>query len=70
VTAAFNTEAFNSQVAWVNGVTRVLFTVLSMGAMALAIFLIYRAVFKILPSEPGKSQFESELWDLVNKWQS
>jgi hypothetical protein len=69
VTASFDTEAFNAQVAWVNGVTRILFTVLGFGSMALAIFMIYRAVFRILPSEPGKSQFESELWDLVNKWQ-
>jgi hypothetical protein len=69
VTAAFDTEAFNQQIAWVNGVTRVLFTVVGMASMALAIFLIYRAVFKILPTEPGKSQFESELSDLVSKWE-
>jgi hypothetical protein len=41
-----------------------------MGAMALSIFFVYRAIFKVLPSEPGKSQFESELWDLIDKWRA
>lgn len=70
VTGEFDTETFNQQVAWVNGVTRVAFTVLGMGAMALAIFLAYRAIFKVLPKEEGKNQIESELWDLIDQWQA
>jgi hypothetical protein len=70
VTASFNTEAFNLQVAQVNAITRVVFTVVGMLSMMLAIGLIYRAIFKVLPKEEGKSQFESELWDLIDKWQA
>jgi hypothetical protein len=69
VTAAFDTELFNSQVATVNGVTRVLFTVIGMGVMMLAIGLVYRGIFSVLPKEEGKSQFESELWDLIHRWE-
>jgi hypothetical protein len=68
VTASFNTEAFNSQVAQVNAITRVVFIAAGMGAMAIALWLVYRAIFSILPTEEGKSQFESELWDLINRW--
>jgi hypothetical protein len=70
VTASFNTEAFNLQVAQVNAITRVVFTIVGMLSMMLAIGLIYRAIFKVLPKEEGKSQFESELWDLIDKWQA
>lgn len=68
VTAAFNTEDFNSQIAQVNAITRIIFMVAGMGAMAIALWLVYRAIFAILPKEEGKSQFESELWDLINRW--
>lgn len=69
VTAPFDTEAFNSQVAQVNAITRIGFTVAGLGAMAAAIWLMYRAIFAILPREEGKSQFESELWDLIRMWE-
>lgn len=69
VTAPFDTEAFNSQVAQVNAITRIGFTLLGFGAMAVAIWLMYRAVFRVLPREDGKSQFESELWDLIRMWE-
>lgn len=69
VTAPFDTEAFNSQVAQVNAITRIGFTVLGFGAMGLAIWLMYRAVFAVLPREEGKSQFESELWNLIRMWE-
>jgi hypothetical protein len=65
VTAAFGTEQFNMQVAEVNAITRILFTVVAFAVFALAFYLVYRAIFKVLPSEEGKSQFESEFWDLV-----
>ncbi len=68
VTAAFNTEQFNVQIAQVNAITRIAFTITGMAAMATAIWLIYRAIFAVLPKEEGKSQFESDLWDLINQW--
>jgi hypothetical protein len=34
-----------------------------------AFYLVYRAFFQVLPSEAGKSQFESEFWDLVRLWE-
>ncbi len=69
VKAVFGTEQFNSQVAEVNGITRIIFTVVAFGVFAAAFYLVYRAVFKVLPSEEGKSQFESEFWDLMKMWQ-
>ncbi|MCS6849090.1 MAG: hypothetical protein RMN52_15400, partial [Anaerolineae bacterium] len=65
VTAPFGTETFNSQVAEVNAITRIAFTLASFVVFAVAFYLAYRALFKVLPSEEGKSQFESEFWDLV-----
>jgi hypothetical protein len=29
-------------------------------------WIMYRAVYRHLPSEAGKSQLESDFWDLVN----
>ncbi|RMG65846.1 MAG: hypothetical protein D6709_01415 [Chloroflexi bacterium] len=65
VTAPFGTDTFNSQVAGVNAITRVAFTLASLVVFAAAFYLAYRALFQELPSEEGKSQFESEFWDLV-----
>lgn len=67
VTAQFGTEQFNSQVAEVNAITRILFTLVAFGTFAFAFYLSYRAIFKVLPEEEGKSQFESEFWDLMKK---
>jgi len=69
VLAPFGTESFNAQVAQVNAITRVLFPVVSLGVFAGAFYLVYRAFFRVLPSEEGKSQFESEFWDLVRLWE-
>jgi hypothetical protein len=69
VIAPFGTESFNAQVAQVNAITRVLFPVVSLGVFAGAFYLVYRAFFQVLPSEAGKSQFESEFWDLVRLWE-
>jgi hypothetical protein len=65
VLAAFGTELFNQQVAQVNAITRVALTVPSMIAFAIAMWIMYRAVYQHLPSEEGKSQLESDFWDLV-----
>jgi hypothetical protein len=67
VTAKFGESVFNQQVAQVNGITRIAFTIASLVAFGLAFTLIYRAVFKVLPKEEGKSQFESDFWELVRQ---
>lgn len=69
VTAPFGTDTFNGQVAEVNAITRVAFALASFVAFAVAFYLAYRALFQVLPSEEGKSQFESEFWDLVRIWE-
>ncbi|HEX5690792.1 MAG TPA: VC0807 family protein [Roseiflexaceae bacterium] len=65
VLAPFGTEVFNQQVAAVNAITRVALTVPSMIAFGIAMWIMYRAVYQHLPSEDGKSQLESDFWDLV-----
>jgi hypothetical protein len=67
VLAAFGTEQFNQQVAYVNAITRVVLTLPSVIAFALAMWIMYRAVYRHLPSEEGKSQLESDFWDLVKQ---
>jgi hypothetical protein len=67
VLAAFGTELFNQQVAYVNAITRVVLTIPSVIVFAIAMWVMYRAVYRHLPSEEGKSQLESDFWDLVNK---
>ena len=69
VKAAFGSDLFNTQVAQVSAITRIVFTVVAFAAFALAFFIVYRAVFRVLPSEDGKSQFESEFWDLMKLWE-
>lgn len=65
VLAAFGTELFNQQVAYVNAITRVVLTIPSVFVFAIAMWMMYRAVYRHLPSEDGKSQLESDFWDLV-----
>jgi hypothetical protein len=65
VHSAFGTEAFNQEVAQVNGITRIIFPILGIIGFASGIWLVYRAIYKQLPSEEGKSQLESEFWTLV-----
>ena len=69
VTAKFGETLFNQQVAQVNGITRIAFTIASLMAFGIAFTLIYRAVFKVLPKEEGKSQFESDFWELVYQFE-
>jgi hypothetical protein len=66
VLAAFGTETFNQQVARVNAITRVALTIPSVAVFMIAMWMMYRAVYRNLPSEPGKSQLESDFWHLVN----
>jgi hypothetical protein len=67
VQAAFGTELFNQQVAYVNAITRVALSIPSVIVFAIAMWMMYRAVYEHLPSEEGKSQLESDFWDLVNQ---
>lgn len=69
VTAPFGDALFNQQVAEVNGITRIIFTIASFAAFAGAFALVYRALFSVLPKEEGKSQFESDFWDLVRQFE-
>jgi uncharacterized membrane protein len=66
VVAPFGGELFNQQVAQVNAITRVALSVPSMIAFMIAMWIMYRAVYRQLPSEEGKSQLESDFWDLVS----
>jgi hypothetical protein len=65
VVAPFGTETFNQQVAQVNAITRVALTIPTAIAFAIAMWLMYRAIYQELPTEEGKSQLDSEFWDLV-----
>ncbi|HEU5015758.1 MAG TPA: VC0807 family protein [Roseiflexaceae bacterium] len=65
VTAAFGTDAFNQQVAYVNAISRILYPLLSFVSFGVALWFIYRALYMQLPSEEGKSQLESDFWELV-----
>jgi len=67
VTATFGSEQFNTQIASLSAITRIAFPIVAFGAFGLAFFIIYRAVFRVLPSEEGKSQIESEFWDLMKQ---
>ena len=68
VLAPFGTEDFNLQVATAHAYTRIPFILGSLLAFGLGFWLTYRAVYKVLPSEQGKTQIESDIWDLINQW--
>ncbi|MEN9936934.1 MAG: hypothetical protein RLZZ387_3513 [Chloroflexota bacterium] len=65
VTAPFGTEVFNQQVAQVNAITRIALLVPELAVFAGAFWLVFRALYRTLPSEEGKPQLESDFWDLV-----
>ena len=59
VTAPFGTDGFNAQVAKVNAVTR-----LAIGLPeGLAIWLVFRALYSLLPGVPGEGDF----WEQVGR---
>lgn len=66
VVAPFGSEAFNHQVAQVNAITRIALTIPGVVAFAAAMWLMYRAVYGHLPHEEGKSQLDSDFWELVH----
>jgi riboflavin transporter FmnP len=67
VTASFGTEEFNQQVAQVNAITRIAFPFVTAGALGLALWVIYRAVFAQLPLPPGQAWHEADIWELLRK---
>lgn len=67
VTAAFGTDAFNQQVAYVNAISRILYPLLNFLSFGGALWFIYRALYMQLPIEEGKSPFESDFWELVER---
>lgn len=70
VLARFGTEEFNQQVAQVNTITRIVFPILAIIAFTGGIWMVYRTIYRHLPSEEGKSQFESEFWTLMEMRQA
>ncbi len=69
VVGSFGSEAFNLQVAQAHTYTRVPFILGSLLAFGLGFWLTYRAIYRVLPGEEGKSKLESDIWDLLNKWE-
>jgi hypothetical protein len=67
VTAAFGTEEFNQQVAQVNAITRLAFPLVTAGALGLALWAIYRAVFAQLPLRAGQAWHEADIWELLKQ---
>ncbi len=65
VTAPFGSPEFNTQIAYTNGITRFALGIPTFLAMGAAIWLVYRAVYRELPSEGDKPQLESDFWELM-----
>ncbi|MCL4506347.1 MAG: hypothetical protein M1434_13390 [Chloroflexi bacterium] len=70
VVAPFGTELFNQQIAQVNAVTRVAFPIFGLISYSIGIGLVFRAMYKCLPSEDGKSQVESNFMTMIDLWQA
>ncbi|MDQ2997238.1 MAG: hypothetical protein M3R61_09315, partial [Chloroflexota bacterium] len=45
----------------------VVLSIPSVIVFAIAMWLMYRAVYQHLPNEAGKPQLESDFWELVNR---
>ncbi|HMO59088.1 MAG TPA: VC0807 family protein [Roseiflexaceae bacterium] len=67
VVAPFGTEAFNLQVAQVNAITRIALTIPEFIGFFVAIWLVYRELYRLLPAEEGKEKIESDFWELVQR---
>lgn len=61
VTASFGTEAFNTQVAHVNAITRIALGIPEFAAWGIALSLVYYAIYTKLPRAPKDLDF----WDRV-----
>lgn len=70
VVAPFGDGLFNKQVAQVNAITRIAFTITSFAAFGVGFTLIYKALIAALP-EQGPDEKDVEMWDLiVRRWKS
>lgn len=68
VVAPFGDELFNKQVAQVNAITRIAFTITSFATFGLGFTLIYKALIAALP-EQGPDEKDVEMWELiVRRW--
>ena len=67
VVAPFNTPAFNDQVANVNAITRVALVVPDMLALFWAFSLMYKAMYKLLPSDASADPKGDDFWTLVKR---
>jgi hypothetical protein len=65
VTAPFGGELFNQQVAQVNAITRIVLLLPELVVFGGAFWLVYRALYSLLPAEEGKAKLESDFWELV-----
>lgn len=63
VTASFGTDEFNAQVAKVNAIARLAIGLPEGLATGLAIWLVFRALYSLLPGVPGEEGF----WELVGR---
>ncbi len=70
VVAPFGTELFNLQIAQVNAFTRVAFPVFGLASYSIGIGLVFRAMYRCLPSEQGKSQVESDFMKMIDLWRA
>ena len=70
VVADFGTTMFNQQVAQVNAITHILFTISEFGGIGIVAMFIRRAMFYYLPQEGDKEQSDSDFWDLLQLWKT
>jgi hypothetical protein len=70
VVAPFGDGLFNKQVAQVNAITRIAFTISNFAAFGVGFTLIYRALLAALP-EQGPDEKDVEMWELiVRRWKA
>jgi hypothetical protein len=68
VTAVFGTELFNQQVAQVNGITRLAFPIVNIGALMAGFWLIFRAIYSHLPAETTAGGSQDDLLPAIERW--
>ncbi|KAB8140226.1 hypothetical protein F8S13_24710 [Chloroflexia bacterium SDU3-3] len=65
VVASFGTPEFNSQVAYVNGLTRVVLPIPNLIVVSIGFWIVYRAIFEHLPQDGDTPKLESDFWELM-----
>ncbi len=70
VVAPFGDGLFNRQVAQVNAITRIAFTITNFAAFGVGFTLIYRALLAALPQQEPDEK-DAEMWELiVRRWKA